>query len=209
MRIIPLTEAAEPQLSPDIVWNGQIGDLALSALSDPINPAGLRAEQPLQTAVIIALMTDTRVDATELRDGDRNQGWPGDGFDIAPGEHALGSKLWLLRRAALTPDIAQRAEEYATIALKPLIDGQVFARFDVSANADKARNRLDLAVTGYGRAGTVSYHQRFAVLWDRLYAVSDDAGGGPAPPNRYVFLTDGDGALLTLPDGETFLIEKA
>ncbi|MAU95444.1 MAG: hypothetical protein CMP81_06090 [Fulvimarina sp.] len=181
MRIIPLSEVEEPQLSPDIVWNGETGDLALSALTDPINPAGLKADQPLQTAVIIALMTDIRVDPTELRDGDRNQGWPGDGFDIEPGEQALGSKLWLLRRAALTPDIAQRAEEYATIALQPLIDQRVFVRFDITATADNARNRLDLDIAGYGREGTVKYHDRFAVLWDRLGA--EPPTPVPRPPS--------------------------
>nr|WP_304363602.1 phage GP46 family protein [Jiella sp. LLJ827] len=157
-------------MSPDIVWDGEKGDLALSALTDPINPAGLQAERPLETAVLIALMTDIRVDPTELRDGDRNKGWPGDGFDLEPGEHPLGSKLWLLRRSALAPDVEQKAVEYAEEALRPLIDQKVFARFDVAAAADRVRNRLDLTVQGYGRDGTQTYHEKFAVLWDRLGA---------------------------------------
>ncbi|MCA0275876.1 MAG: phage GP46 family protein [Proteobacteria bacterium] len=138
----------------------------LTALTDPVNPGGLKSGEALKTAVLICLMTDCRVEQTELRDGDVNRGWPGDAFDLMPGETPLGSKLWLLRRSALRPGIETLAEDYALQALQPLIDQGAFVRFDVQASADPARNRLDLTVDGFGRDGVSRFHEKFAVLWD-------------------------------------------
>lgn len=168
MRIIPVSTAARPNLAPDIGWNGVAGDLVLSDAQDRVNPSSFRAEQPLETAVLICLMTDRRVDATELRDGDVNRGWPGDAFDLDGDETPLGSKLWLLRRAALLPGIELKAEDYAREALQTLIDQGAFARFDVTATADRTRNRLDLDVAGYGRDGAKTYQKKFALLWESV-----------------------------------------
>lgn len=168
MKIVPLPSAGAPLLDPDIVWNGIFGDLEITAADDPVNPAGLRAEAALATAVTICLMTDVRVDESELPDGETNRGWPGDGFDLEPGEVPLGSKLWLLRRAALRGGIETQAEDYAREALQTLIDQGAVARIDVSATADRARNRLTIDVACYGAAGDKTYEQRFGVLWDQI-----------------------------------------
>ncbi|HEV2501485.1 MAG TPA: phage GP46 family protein [Mesorhizobium sp.] len=168
MRIIALDGPALPMLDPDVVWNGIVGDLEITPADAPINPAGLRAGQSLATAVLICLMTDCRVEATELRDGQANRGWPGDSFDLEPGEVALGSRLWLLRCRALAPDIELEAQDYARAALQPLIDDGAFARFDVTASVNRPQNRLDLDVRGYGNAGEQRFSQRFALLWGAL-----------------------------------------
>ena len=168
MRIVPLDHAREPLLSPDIVWDGLTGDLAISAADDPVNPSGLKAEQAIATAVTICLMTDIRVDPAELRDGTGNRGWPGDAFDLEPGETALGSRLWLLRRRALDEGIELEAEDYARDALQTLIEQGVCVRVDVTTTADRTRNRLDLDVALYGRDGALIYQNRFSVLWDQI-----------------------------------------
>lgn len=168
MRIIPIPAEKQPLLDPDLAWNGAFGDLVLTAADDPDNPAGLRSVAAIETAVLICLMTDVRADPVELRDGDTNRGWPGDAFDLEPGEAPLGSKLWLLRRRALTPDVEMLAADYARAALQTLVDQGAFVRFDVVATADRAARRLELAVTGYGREGSRTYDQRFAVLWDQI-----------------------------------------
>lgn len=173
MRIVPLDLPAEPLLDPDLVWNGFVGDLVTTSLADPVNPGGLRSTQALVTAVLICLMTDRRADATELRDGDINRGWPGDSFDVSDGEPPLGSKLWLLRRRALTDGIEVLAQDYAQEALQTLIDQGAVVRFDITATADRVRRRLDLAIAGYGRDGARAIDQRFAVLWDQLDGISD------------------------------------
>lgn len=171
MKIVPLTEANEPLLSPDLIWDGLTGDLAISPLSDPDNPGGLMAKAALETAVLICLMTDIRVDTVELRDGDTNKGWPGDGFDMAPGEVPLGSRLWQLRRAALAETIELDAEDYARAALETLIEQGAFVRFDVTAVSVPAENRLTLTVHGFGRDGIQTYQGRFAVLWEQIDAI--------------------------------------
>ena len=168
MRIVALDVAREPLLDPDLVWNGLFGDLALTGLNDAVNPGGFRAEQALATAVLICLQTDRRVEATELRDGDTNRGWPGDGFDLAPGETPLGSKLWLLRRRSLTDELILDAEDYAREALATLIDQGAVVRVDVTAVANKPANRLDLDVALYGRDGGQVFNSRYGVLWDQI-----------------------------------------
>ncbi|QKV20235.1 phage GP46 family protein [Oricola thermophila] len=173
MKIIPIEQGREPLLDPDIAWNGIVGDLATTSLDDEQNPGGLRATQALATAVLICLMTDRRVDESELRDGDENRGWPGDSFGVDPGDPPLGSKLWILRRRALTAEIETLAEDYAREALQTLVDQGAVARFDVTATANRSAGRLDLEVTAYGRAGAEVYNQKFAVLWDQLNGISN------------------------------------
>lgn len=163
MRVVPIGDDAEPILLPDLVWNGSVGDLVVDA-----GRADLKSSQAIATAVLICLQTDRRVDPSELPDGETNRGWPGDAFDIQRDDVPLGSKLWLLRRRAISVDIELIAADYAREALQTLIDQKVVARVDVSASADRARNRLDLAISIYGRDGSQVYQQRYAVLWDQL-----------------------------------------
>jgi phage gp46-like protein len=170
MRIIPLTADAEPNLAPDLVWDGLMGDLALAG-PDGLR-GGLRARATLETAVLICLMTDARAETAELRDGDVNRGWPGDSFDLAEGEAPIGSKLWLLRRSTVDAvETPRRAEDYARAALQPLIDQDAVARVDVAAEGDPARNRLTLAVTLTDRDGVTLVATRYAVLWDQLNGI--------------------------------------
>ncbi|MEO3997175.1 phage GP46 family protein [Mesorhizobium sp. CAU 1732] len=173
MKIIPLGDDVEPLLDPDLVWNGIVGDLAVTSLADPVNPGGLRSGQALATAVLICLMTDRRVEQTELRDGDVNRGWPGDSFDLANGDVALGSKLWLLRRRAIEPGLEVIAEDYAREALQTLIDQGAVARFDVVAVADRPAARLDLHVSAFAVDGSRTFDRRFAVLWEQIDGISD------------------------------------
>ncbi|MCC4296289.1 phage GP46 family protein [Aurantimonas coralicida] len=172
MRIVPLSEANEPLLSPDLIWDGISGDIAISPLSDPDNPGGLVSRDALKTAVLICLMTDIRVDPVELRDGDENKGWPGDGFDLETGDVPMGSRLWQLRRSSLYEGIELDAQDWARAALQTLIDQGVFVRFDVEAVRVPQANRLTLIVTGFGRdRADPTYQDRFAVLWEQMDAV--------------------------------------
>lgn len=169
MRIIPLAGPDEPMLSPDLVWDGIMADLALAEPSEPGNRGGLRARAQIETAVTIALMTDARAMPEELRIGDENRGWPGDTFDLdaTAGERPIGSKLWLLMRSTVDEiDTPRRAEAYAREALQPLIDQGVAASVSAVASADPSRNRLALSVEVTDRAGTMMVARRFRILWD-------------------------------------------
>lgn len=76
----------------------------------------------LQTAILDSLFTDRLARAdVDYEDSDR-RGWWGDSGE----ESQLGSRLWLLRRKKLTPDVAKKAEEYSSEALNWLkVDGVV------------------------------------------------------------------------------------
>lgn len=165
MRVVPLPQAAEPLLMPDLVWDvaRQIGDLAVDDAT-----GDLRARAVIETAVLICLQTDRRVEAHELPEGESNRGWPGDGFDVQGDETPLGSRLWLLRRRALTEDIAFEAEDYARESLAPLIAQGLAVRAEVEAERLPERDRLNLLVSLYGRDGATVYQKRFAVLWDQI-----------------------------------------
>lgn len=172
LRIIPLDEAREPLLDPDLVWDGTRGDVAAAGLQHPTNPGGLRSGQSLATGVLICLMTDARVDPAELPPGETNRGWPGDAFDMEPGEVPLGSKLWLLRRRHMgDPNLEILAADYARQALQTLIDQGAVARVEVEVIAVRERNLLILIVDLFGRDGARVYHGRFAVLWEQLHGV--------------------------------------
>lgn len=177
LSIIPVAEEAEPYRAPDLAWNGKTGDLVLNALTHPDAPGDFRAEQGLATQVLICLMTDIRVEESELRDGDVNGGWVGDSFDMQEGETPLGSRLWLLRRGTLYEGIEMVAETYATEALQPLIAQGAAVRADVTAFADRANNRLDLDVALYGRDGAAIYNNRFELLWRQTDGVANPLAG--------------------------------
>lgn len=165
LKIIPVAEAAEPYRAPDLVFDGVAADLVLNSLLHADNPGDLQSEQGLATQVLICLMTDRRVEASELRDGDTNRGWIGDSFDTMDGETPLGSRLWLLRRSALTDGIEALAESYVREALQPLLDQQAVVRADVTVTADRMANRLDVTVALYGRDGAQVFNNRYELLW--------------------------------------------
>lgn len=171
IRIVPLGPDAEPLLTPDVIWDGVMGDFAPAGNDEPGNRGGLRAKAQLPTAVLLCLMTDVRADPSELRDGDVNRGWPGDAFDLdtSAGETELGSKLWLLRRRAVDEvETPRLAEDYARLALQTLIDQEAVASIDVAATAVAAERRVDLDVTLYDRAGQIVRADKFAILWEQI-----------------------------------------
>jgi phage gp46-like protein len=177
LKIIPVDDAEEPYRAPDLIWDGIVGDLAINPLTHPDAPGDLRAEQGLATQVLIHLMTDARVEQSELRDGDDNRGWFGDSFDVMDGEQPIGSRLWLLRRSALTDGIEIEAQDYAREALQPLLSQSAVARIDVIATADRSNSRLDLTVTIYGRNGEVAFDQKYALLWRQIDGVDNPLAG--------------------------------
>ncbi|MCE9890748.1 phage GP46 family protein [Kluyvera intermedia] len=80
---------------------------------------GLSLDDGLVTLVLFCLFTDARADADdELPDGsDDPRGWPGDTFSETP----WGSKLWLLEREKLIETVRLRVEDYARLAMQPLL----------------------------------------------------------------------------------------
>lgn len=183
----------EPNLLWDTTWDGFIGDWApnqpvpsgsqigfdfaigVSAVgsgsllggsaSDP-NYGGLRARAPLHTAILLCLMSDVRAGPNDfIPDGSGDpRGWAGDAIDssLAP----LGSKLWLLRRRELTPEVADLAVIYARMALQTLVTQGAVAKIDAVGEAVLETGRLNLGVSLYKTDGTVAAAMNFSLMWN-------------------------------------------
>lgn len=174
IRITPATPRNTPSLLWDTTWNGYQGDYAPAKGDEPANLGGLRAKSPLETAIILSLMTDRRAlpsDRLPGEDEDR-RGWPGDGID--PSRPPLGSRLWLLRRSELTDETARRAEDYSREALQPLIDQGAIARIEVTATPLKRQGQLNIEIKAFARNDDGRLvEKRFQILWEMSNGVSN------------------------------------
>ncbi|EKJ4550567.1 phage GP46 family protein, partial [Escherichia coli] len=89
------------------------------------------------------------------------RGWWGDSGE----ESQLGSRLWLLRRKKLTPDVAKKAEEYSSEALNWLkVDGVVSEVIPVARIV--LPDRLNLIIR-YQAPGKDWQEFRFYWIWEQ------------------------------------------
>lgn len=173
-------EGCDPDYSLlwDSEWDTAKGraDWVMADADEPHNRGGLRAKHMLDTAVIVSLFTDKRIDPGHplywLADGDP-RGWWGDSVDVRDDlrEVSLGSHLWLLERAPLRINgvpAAEWARIFALEALQPLLDQGVVVRIDAQARQSELKNRLELEVQLYGRAGELRYERKFDLVWNQV-----------------------------------------
>ena len=107
----------------------------------------LQSDEGLETAVLLSLFLDRRAaDGDVLPDGETDRrGWWADAVPVVEGDQ-IGSRLWLLARSKNSPDVLDRAQEYAREALQWLLDDKVAASVDVVAQFIAGRG-LGLTVT--------------------------------------------------------------
>jgi phage gp46-like protein len=118
------------------VWNADELD------ADWIEATGaLASGDDFRTAVIISLFTDRVARSDDLAEDSDRRGWWGDSTE----QDQLGSRLWLIRREKLTRAVALRAEEYASEALKWLVDDGVVLAVEPAAQII-IPNRLNLFI---------------------------------------------------------------
>lgn len=134
---------------------------------------GVETDEGLETAVIISLFTDARADeGEELPDGgDDRRGWFGDAVPVKDGDK-IGSKLWLLSRSKLTPDVLARAQQYAQEALDWLVEDQVAESVAVTATSPAPGQILWKIDITRPRQRPVTY--QYASAWE---AQAERAGG--------------------------------
>ncbi|WP_230598374.1 phage GP46 family protein [Xanthomonas albilineans] len=123
---------------------------------------------PLVRAVLISLFTWRRANADDTLPDPRGfrMGWWGDTYPVVANDR-IGSRLWLLARAKLTPSTVQRAQDYAEEALQWLIDDGVAARIAVRAER-QGLSTLALQCTLFAADGTANAVLRFDNLWSLL-----------------------------------------
>ena len=108
---------------------------------DPSDPA----IAPLHRAVLISLFTRRRADQDDELPGSLPHGWWADGIGT-PANDRIGSRLWLLVREKITPQLLPRIEGYAHEALQWLVDDGVADSVAVRAERIGV-NEVGLTVT--------------------------------------------------------------
>lgn len=126
----------------------------------PLLPASWDA---LTRAVVNSLFTWRRARPDDkLPDGTSRMGWWGDDLASVTNDR-FGSRLWLLRREAMTPLTIARAREYAEEALAWMVEDGVAVRVQVTAER-LGKSSLLLRVFAYQRDGSVR-ELTFSDIW--------------------------------------------
>lgn len=112
-----------------LFWNAASGAADMAVRENDI-----ATDDGLEPAVYLSLFLDRRADDGDaLPEGETNRrGWWADALPVLEGDK-VGSKLWLLARAKETPDVLQRAEQYAQEALAWLVEDKVASAVEASA----------------------------------------------------------------------------
>lgn len=157
--------------------------------------AQLQVGNDLLTAALISLFTDRLAQQDDqIPDGtDDPRGWWG---DIA-GDPPVGSRLWLISRSKLVPEIALRAKDYCVEAMQWLLDDGIAEAVAVVTEIVHP-NRLNIQVTV--TRGNKPQLLRFVWVWDQI-----------ANPNQAIVptpraLTTETGAPLMTEDGTIIII---
>lgn len=133
-----------------------------------LNTGDLVREEGLETAVMISLFTDRRVNEYENPDNVKDKrGWWGDLLSEIE-EDQIGSKLWLLERETLSSETVERAKIYALEALEWLVEDGVAQNVDVIAEK-QGRERLALEVKIYKYDDTMETF-KYDDVWEAQFS---------------------------------------
>lgn len=110
-----------------LTWNAGSADLSILDYD-------LESDEGLRTSCLLSLFTDRRAEEGDDLPGadDDLRGWWADEF-LEHSRDKMGSKLWLLDRSKLTPDIVARAQRYASESLDWMIVDAVAKSVTVTA----------------------------------------------------------------------------
>jgi phage gp46-like protein len=121
-----------------------------------------KADDGLETAVIISLWTDARADETELPDGiETKKGWWGDMFPVVEGDQ-IGSKIWLADRGKQTNDTLALLENFSREALLWMLEDGVAAQIETASEF----NGRGQAITNIVITRPTGDQDKFAANWD-------------------------------------------
>lgn len=130
-----------------------------------VESTALTQEQALIRATIISLFTWRRANADDQVDGER-MGWWGDVAEPPEANDRIGSRLWLLSRAKLLPEVFVRARTYAEEALAWMVDDGIATKIGVVAER-YGREGLALICTIYrvdGPAVTLTFNNAWEII---------------------------------------------
>ena len=122
----------------------------------------------LPAAVVMSLFTWRRANPDDDLPSNKKFGWWGDTYPQIDNDR-IGSRLWLLSRAKLTPETVLKAKEYAEEALQWLIDDGAAASVIVLAERYSI-DTLALSITII-RGDASLLNIRFTNVWDYLNVI--------------------------------------
>lgn len=130
----------------------------------------LEREEGLGTAVLISLFSDRRADPNDDYDGEDKKGWWGDNLSPVDGDQ-IGSKLWQLRRLAITEGIENTVQAYVFEALEWMIEDGIAEKIDVDTFifGDVDNRRLGFTVEIRKTDGKIEAF-KFNDLWSKTSA---------------------------------------
>lgn len=126
----------------------------------------LRADDGLATAVLIALFTDARAPSYDVLPAGVSslRGWWGD----SDAEEETGSLLWLVSREKMLPETAEKVREWATDALRWLVDEEIAESYNVQTQLIKLYYLQITIKINRGNA------QRYDYLWDAVRKYTEE-----------------------------------
>lgn len=139
------------EVTMELMINGQEADLS-----------DFQADE-LAQAVLISLFSWRKSEVDDGIKAPTRQGWWGDTFAVVQGDR-IGSRLWLLQREKLLPDVLRRAQAYAEQSLQWLIDDRIVERVVVEAKRG-GTDQLDLHVTCYKPQSERAFDAVFKDVW--------------------------------------------
>jgi len=127
-----------------------------------IENGDLKADDGLETAVLISLFTNRRVTEEELPlfITDKMGWWADEISEIE--DDPIGSKIWVLERAKILPDTAARLEGFAQEALNWLIEDGIAESIQTLSEII-ANERIDLEIRIFRPPGD---DIPFKFIWD-------------------------------------------
>ncbi len=124
----------------------------------------LAGDESLETAVIISLMSDKRINESELPPGTLDKkGWWGDSFPDVEGDQ-IGSTMWLSERIGKnTVETLAQLETAAVSSLNWMIEDGVAVSVTASAEFDTANSTvISIVIQRPGQDEA----DRFSLNWD-------------------------------------------
>lgn len=125
----------------------------------------LAYDEGLETAILISLFSDARVDVEELRPGESDRkGFWADAVVPAEGKNT-GSKLWLLDRGKITDETLEQARDWCIEALNWLLEDGIASDLDVEVTRVTGRNDAVLIDITVVRPGDEEFNFKYDYVW--------------------------------------------
>lgn len=140
-----------------LVFNGEEFDLRMYALD-------LERDSGIETAVLLSIFTDARVDGEDALpdDSDYRGGWWGNVLADVENDQD-GSKAWLLSREKLTPETLTRFLQYAADSLAWMKTDNAAQKIDVTGEISEGVLYFTVKITG---TTTGPEFLRYALNWE-------------------------------------------